>query len=294
MVYQIGDFYVDYPDSNFPLVNDEFMDKFRVLEEVLQSEDIKKEDIIRFKTSYKDLTNISKCKQLHYSSLSEIYETEEGKMLIYHWCRSRYGIGYWMKDLDEEEIVCYFNPQMHEQLPVTGNWFFSICGLHRALLRREAPVLHASYIDWNGKAILFSAPSQTGKSTQARLWETYEQTEIINDDRVLLRKKDGVWNAYGYPSCGSSKICINRTLPIAALVILEQGKENIVREMTLGEKVTALFSGIEIYTWDEEEVNMSIQTATRIAMECNMIKLICRPDQDAVAVLKEYIEREQK
>ncbi|WP_370839368.1 hypothetical protein [Intestinibacter bartlettii] len=33
------------------------------------------------------------------------------------------------------------------------------------------------------KGILFSAPSGTGKSTQADLWEKYENAEIINGDR---------------------------------------------------------------------------------------------------------------
>lgn len=35
--------------------------------------------------------------------------------------------------------------------------------------------LHASVINWKDKGILFSAPSGTGKSTQADLWKNMKE-----------------------------------------------------------------------------------------------------------------------
>lgn len=283
MIYKIGDFYINWLDSNFNIINDEYMGLFEA------NECENKSDLINYRTEYADLEKNGKYKQLRYTSLSELYETERGKMLIYHWATCRFAIGYWLEDLDKEEIVCYINPDMLNQIPVDANWFFSIAGLHRVLLKRQAPILHASYIDWNGRSILFTAPSQTGKSTQSRLWTEAENVEIINDDRVLLRKKDGVWNSYGYPSCGSSKICLNRTLPIEAIVVLEQGEENRVEEMTFSQKVRALVSGTEVYVWDIDEIDMSFKIAEQIAKEVLIVKLVCRPDYEAVSVLKEYL-----
>ena len=43
-------------------------------------------------------------------------------------------------------------------------------GLEHLLATQRAVILHSAYIDYKGKAILFSAPSGTGKSTQAELW----------------------------------------------------------------------------------------------------------------------------
>ena len=70
-------------------------------------------------------------------------------------------------------------------------------------------LLHSSFIKWKDKAILFTAPSGTGKSTQADLWEKYENAEIINGDRSGIRKMDGKWTAYGLPIAGSSGIYKN-------------------------------------------------------------------------------------
>ena len=53
-----------------------------------------------------------------------------------------------------------------------------------------------------------------GKSTQADLWNKYEGCEIINGDRSAITKKDGVWNAYGLPFAGSSRIYKNVKNPI--------------------------------------------------------------------------------
>lgn len=286
MIYKIGDFYIEWSNDHLTLRNDNFMKKF----EVDNCEN--KNELIKYRTQYMDLEEVKKCEQLYYSSLSEIYKTERGLMMIYHWATCRFAIGYWMEDLDKDEITCYINPKMNDQILMSASRFFSIAGLHRVLLNRGAAILHASYIEWNGKAILFTAPSQTGKSTQSNLWNKNENATIINDDRVLIRNKDNVWKAYGYPSCGSSHICINRTLPIQAIVVLQQGSENKVVELSDADKIKALVSGTEVFTCNSEEIEMSIQLSKTIASEVQIIKLVCLPNDDAVDVLKTYLLKE--
>lgn len=63
-----------------------------------------------------------------------------------------------------------------------------------------------------------------GKSTQADLWNKYEGCEIINGDRSAITKKDGVWNAYGLPFAGSSRIYKNVKNPIRCVVVLNKRK----------------------------------------------------------------------
>ena len=79
-------------------------------------------------------------------------------------------------------------------------------------------ILHASYILYRGEAILFSAPSGTGKSTQAAFWKEHRGAEIINGDRVLVIKRDGVFYACGVYVSGTSGICgtVSKACPAAA------------------------------------------------------------------------------
>lgn len=91
----------------------------------------------------------------------------------------------------------------------------------------DAFILHASYIIYNRMAILFTAPSGTGKTTQAKYWEAERGAEIVNGDRVLITRRNGKFYANGIYVCGTSGISKNVTAPIEAVVLLEQGESNV-------------------------------------------------------------------
>ena len=52
--------------------------------------------------------------------------------------------------------------------------FTSLLALERRLVERNSMILHCAYVEYQGEAILFSAPSETGKTTQANLWERWQ------------------------------------------------------------------------------------------------------------------------
>ena len=100
----------------------------------------------------------------------------------------------------------------------------------RLMTERECFILHASYIIREGEAILFCAPCGTGKSTQARFWERERGSTVINEDRVLVFLRDGVFHAGGIWATGSAGVTRNVTAPIRAVILLSQGPENRVIE----------------------------------------------------------------
>lgn len=282
--YHIGDMCLNWDCEGYEFVRGTYFDLFK-------NDSSEGMDVIHFEGKFEDLEKYTEYNKIMEDNSYELYEVDNEKLMIYHWAKTKHAFAIWPDRINSNKInTCYFNHSLKNDYSMNADWFFGLCGLHRALLQKRAPILHASYIDYDGRAILFAAPSQTGKSTQANLWEEYAGAEIINGDRVLLRKKDGIWNAYGYPCCGSSKICINRTLPIAAIVILKQGSENRVIPMEASDKIRSLVAGIEVYRWDLEEVEQSLDVAQEIISEVPVVQLVCRPDADAVRVLKEYLE----
>ena len=102
--------------------------------------------------------------------------------------------------------------------------FTSLLALERRLIARDSLILHCAYRVYQGEAILFSAPSETGKTTQANLWEKYRGSRTVNGDRALLGKRNGRWTAQGWPVCGTSEVCHNEEFPIRAVVMLSQAK----------------------------------------------------------------------
>lgn len=131
--------------------------------------------------------------------------------------------------------------------------FTSLLALERRLVKKDSMVLHCAYVEYKGEAVLFSAPSETGKTTQANLWEKYRGSRTVNGDRALLGKIDGRWTARGWPVCGTSEVCFNETVPIRAVVMLSQAEENHVEKLSPGRAFPLLYSQITVNKWNRED-----------------------------------------
>ena len=87
--------------------------------------------------------------------------------------------------------------------------------------------LHASAINYQNEAILFSAPSMTGKSTQAKLWQTFDpKILIINDDKPLLFIKNNTFYVQGSPFSGKTSENMNIAIPLKTILFIKQSSTN--------------------------------------------------------------------
>ena len=147
-------------------------------------------------------------------------------------------------------------------------------------------LLHAAWIAHDNGAILFTAPSGTGKSTQAELWRQHRGAEVINGDRAMIRfTKDGA-HAVGIPFCGSSRISKNCCLPIRAVVYLSQAPHNRISSL---EGVTAfrrIWEGCSVHTWNREDVAKAVDGVQKLISTVPVYHLECRPEEGAVSALE--------
>ncbi len=168
--------------------------------------------------------------------------------------------------------------------------FNSLLALERRMNNFNSYVLHSSYIVYQNQAILFSAPSGTGKSTQADLWKKYRNIEIINGDRTLLTLKDDHFFANGWPVCGSSKICFNQTYPIKAIVLLQQGKQNQISQLSYIEKTKRLLKEITINYHNQEYLDNALVFIEQLIKKIPIINLSCTISKEAVECLDDYLK----
>lgn len=112
--------------------------------------------------------------------------------------------------------------------------------------QRGILLFHASALQIDGKAYLFTAPSGTGKSTHARLWrEAFgSRVTMINDDKPLIRLENGRFYAYGTPWNGKHRLSTRTSAEIAGICFLAQGKSNIIQPLNGREALPALMTQI--------------------------------------------------
>lgn len=157
--------------------------------------------------------------------------------------------------------------------------FLNYMALERQMILGKNMILHSSCVIVNNKAILFTAPSGVGKSTQADLWQQYRNAMILNGDRNLLIRMESGWGVAGFPFSGSSHINKNNLYNIEAVVAIYQSKKNYGQDCSVSDAYKKLYSEIIKNYWDQEyELNVLklledfVSSVRTIQFGCNMEK----------------------
>lgn len=172
---------------------------------------------------------------------------------------------------------------------ISPAYFLSRVKAAELLPEKGAFILHASYIVHEGRAILFTAPSETGKSTQAHLWAQERGANIVNEDRVLLRCHHGVWQAHGCWATGTAGVTDNISAPVRAVVLLGQGKSNRVYVPGAVDTFRRLVPQCSFDNTDTMGRTNIIDLVTRLMRDVTILGYDCLPDASAVAELEKYL-----
>lgn len=158
-----------------------------------------------------------------------------------------------------------------------------------SVLRRGGLVLHSSGISYDGRAVLFSAPSGTGKSTHTSLWkEYYNDTIIINDDMPAIVFQGEVPFAYGTPWSGKTEINCNKGAPLKAIVFLERGDACSITEIKGPQALSRLMSELRKSMYPEM-MEICLQSVDKLLKAVPIYLLTCNVSREAVEVVKNTI-----
>lgn len=198
----------------------------------------------------------------------------------------------WLIKINDFYYEIYYLKGKEHYFEYSRNILNSIC-IEQLLNKNNAFILHSSFIKWKNKAILFSAPSGTGKSTQANLWNKYEGTEIINGDKAGLRNLEGNWFAYGLPFAGTSNIYKNEKVPVSNIIILRQGKENKIKKLSKSQAFIKIYSETIVHTWDNNYQDNIINQISDLVEKIPVYLYECLPNKEAVDFLKLTLEEDE-
>lgn len=200
------------------------------------------------------------------------------------------GASAWNWILPGNRVEIHYHPQAAGYyLNCVG--CFNCAGMERVLYGAGMYLFHCSYIDIGGKAVLFSAPSGGGKTTQALLWERYGGATMVNGDRAVLEETEGGYVAHGLPIAGSSGVFLNRSLPVKAVFVVKKAPENRALRLRQREAFQAVFSQLTINTWNHPFVLGAVDFAMRLSAALPVFRLECRMDSGAVEAAAAALDR---
>ena len=219
------------------------------------------------------------------------------------WCRSKSSNGYEVffgkyesnaaalltVDNDWSSASIQLGPGDKVQIRSTIKAFMELL-FRNLILLRDGIIIHASAVKWQDRGILFTAPSGTGKSTQAELWKSYMGAEILNGDRPAIKLTKEGPAACGTPWSGLTPVFANKEALLSAIIILEQAPENSIRRLDPANSVSLLLPRCFLPYFDDNMMETAITTIEKILNRVPIYLLKCRPDKGAVELVHECVK----
>lgn len=173
-------------------------------------------------------------------------------------------------DSDDTALIEY----MH-----TGAVFYT------RLIHHNGMMLHASAVEMDGKAYLFSAPSGTGKSTHTSLWvkEFSPRAKILNDDKPAIRIFPDEISVYGTPWSGKTDLNLNHKATLQGIAFIKRGEKNSIRRVSSIAAIENVLSQT-VRPHNKETMEMLLDVLGRIIQRVLVYELTCNTDPEAAHV----------
>ncbi len=281
MVYKVGSFVFEINNIDIPVPNN--LEKFKIKEQnpkyYYQIQVVENIDIVDFSF------------QVQKENIKIVKKGDLEKRYLYLYNDNKPYAVYDELDKDYAHIkvdvkyIDFFSPEVDVM-------FISLLALERHMYKFNEFILHSSFVKIGNSAILFTAPSGVGKSTQADLWVKYRKARIINGDRSLVVKKGREYYAFGWPICGSSKICLNESYPIKSIILLSQGKNNKIIKPKKTECIKKILREITVNYHNEQFLDHALTLIEDIIKNVSIYHLQCDISEDAVECLENKLKED--
>ncbi len=184
----------------------------------------------------------------------------------------------------------FFVPlEMADSFVRHANWTLFLIP-EQLMLPYARVILHASAVIDGGEAVLFTAPSGGGKSTQAGLWEQVFGTEILNGDKVVIAADEMPIVGFGSPVAGSSGIYKNKDAPIKAIVYLKKGASNHAVRLDERRAFMILYSQMVKNRMQASFNRELLPLIAKIVESVPVVELTCTPEPSAAVYLRGWLQ----
>lgn len=195
------------------------------------------------------------------------------------------GYLYALTYIEENTGKCYYEDEAFLFQKLHRVYDLTFCCLEKFLLQKRELILHSAYIVCEGQGIVFSAPSGTGKSTQADLWERFQGARVNNGDRSVIGIRQNCGYVYGIPMCGTSGITFNVSAPLKAIIVIRRGEKPELSVMRPAESFRALYSEVSVNYWNSRAVAHVAECIDSVTAAVPVYRFQCTKEKESASYL---------
>ena len=180
---------------------------------------------------------------------------------------------------DYEYIKGYIPEETDEEIELVTILYL----LADRIIRFDSYIMHGAALCIDGKGVIFSAPSGTGKTTQMRLWQKAfgERVLPVNGDKPIISRGSDEVLVSGSPFCGKEGYSSNITVPLKAICFIERAAENSIVRLKADEILKRIFHQLFVPRIGSEMMDKALDFVGVLIEKVDIYLLKCNMDVDA-------------
>jgi hypothetical protein len=145
------------------------------------------------------------------------------------------------------------------------------------LAQGRGMMAHACGIEDNGKGYLFAGNSTHGKTTMARLWK--DRALVLNDDRIVLRQRDGRFWMYGTPWHGDYTGVSPQGILLDKIFFLRHAQKNRALHVEGSTAASMLLTRSFLPLWHAKGMRFTLDFCAKLVDSISCFELGFVPDK---------------
>jgi len=150
--------------------------------------------------------------------------------------------------------------------------------MHYLTVKSDAVMIHASCIFDGNKGRIFTGFSGNGKSTMSKLWADAGNL-VINDDRLIIRKRDEVFYAYNTPMFYKDK---SKKSALDAIYFISHSPVNKVKQLSGALAVSKVLAFCIQNNFEQKLINNHLDFLSDLCLHIPVYELGFVPDSSVV------------
>lgn len=147
-------------------------------------------------------------------------------------------------------------------------------------------LIHAAGVIDQRRGYLFTGHGGAGKTTTAKLWQGLPGVQVVNDDKVILRKLGDKFHIFGTPWHGQGGMTSPDSAPLEKVFILKQANDNYTSMLHPAQAASLILARAFSPLWDSEKTAFSLEFLEELCQSVPCYELGFLPDKSVVEFVR--------